>query len=350
MKIGLVSTCALPTPPSGYGGTELVVAELAHGLVELGHDVVVYATGDSSPHGRLRFLESSPVWPPSVEAAQRHARFALDELGRSDVDVIHLNDWAALSMLDGVRAPCVITLHHERDDALIEAYASSGAALVAISRRQAELLPELPIAAAIHHGIDPSLYPLGEGGGGYAAYLGRFAPEKGTHHAIDAAVRAGVPLLLGGNAHEVARDYFEREVLPRLYRHRGLVRSLGEVAHEPKLELLRGAEALVMPIEWEEPFGLVMIEAMLVGTPVIAFARGSVPEVVEEGVTGFVVRSVDEMARRLGQLRAFDRARCRRRATERFGYPRMAREYVELYRRLTTRRVSAAREELHADA
>lgn len=338
MRIALVSTCALATPPKAYGGTELVVAELSHGLTELGHDVVVYATGDSRPHGRLRALVPAPVWPPSAEAAARHARFALDEIARSDFDIVHVNDWAALPYVHRLTVPCVATLHHQRDEQPIEVYASTGAALVAISQRQADLAPELSFAAVIHHGLDPSLYAEGDGRGGYAAFLGRFAPEKGTHHAIDAAVRAGVALRLGGAAHAVAQRYFDREVAPRIERYRAKVSWLGELALGPKTELLRGARALLMPIDWEEPFGLVMIESMFVGTPVIAFPRGSVPEVVEEGITGFMVQNVDEMAARLRALDGFDRARCRARAIERFSYRRMARDHVALYERLIAER------------
>jgi len=356
MKIALVSTCALTTPPKAYGGTELVVAELAHGLTELGHDVVVYATGDSKPYGRLRFLEPAPVWPPSAEASTRHAQFALEELARSEIDVVHVNDPTALPFLDPLKVPVVVTMHHQRDDSVVDAYARSPAAIVAISKRQAELHPELSFAAVIHHGVDPARYPEGDGRGGYAAYLGRFAAEKGTHLAIDAAVLANVPLLLGGDVHAAARRYFECVVRPRLTRHQTLARWLGELTHEPKVELLRGASALLTPIEWEEPFGLVMIEAMLVGTPVIALPRGSVPEVIEEGITGFVVRSVDEMAARLRALDRFDRARCRARAAERFSYLRMARDHLELYATLLAENArrshlpsTSNQQELHAE-
>lgn len=348
MRIGLVSTCALTTPPKKYGGTELMVAELAHGLTELGEDVVVYATGDSRPHGRLRALEPAAVWPPSAEAAERHHRFALGELARSSVEVVHLNDYAALPHVEGLRAPSVLTIHHERETSMLGGYARTSAALVAISERQAELSPELPFAAVIHHGVDPARYPAGDGAGGYAAFLGRFAPEKGPHHAIDAAVAAKVPIRLAGCAHEVARAYFDEQVATRMQRHERYVDWPGELGHVKKVALLRDAVALLMPIDWEEPFGLVMIEAMMVGTPVLAFARGSVPEVVDEGVTGFIVGGVGEMAERLRSLGApdagdaFDRKRCRERAVERFSYRRMANDYLELYQRL------AAEGERHA--
>lgn len=338
MKIAIVSTCALSTPPRAYGGTELVAAELAHGLTELGHHVVVYATGDSTPHGELRWIEPRPVWPPNREAEGRHARFAFADLAANPTDVVHVQDSAALSFHSAVPAPCVMTLHHQREEqnlAICRQFPDT--TFVAISRRQAELHRELPIARVIHHGVDQSRYPFGSGHGGYVAFLGRFAPEKAPHLAMDAALRAEVPLRLGGDAHEVARRYFEAEVAPRLSAHPRELQWLGELAHQPKLELLRGARALLMPLEWEEPFGLVMIEAMLVGTPVLAFPRGSAPEVVDDGVTGFLVRDVAEMAQRIRQVHAVDRERCRRRAVERFSYLRMARDHLELYEELIAR-------------
>ncbi len=259
---------------------------------------------------------------------------------------MHLNDTAALAVLEPLRVPRVATLHHDRDEQLLARYRrTASASLVAISRRQAALHPELSFARVIHHGLDPARYPLGDGAGRYAAFLGRFAEEKAPHLAIDAAVRAGRPLQLGGDVHEVARAYFEREVRPRLSRHRATTAWLGELGHAPKLALLRGAAALLMPLAWEEPFGLVMIEAMLVGTPVIAFARGSAPEVVEEGLTGHLVRGVEEMATRLRAIDGFDRARCRARAIERFSYLRMAREHEELYRALLAREARDERDE-----
>ncbi|MBI2392070.1 MAG: glycosyltransferase family 4 protein [Deltaproteobacteria bacterium] len=338
MNVAIISTCALPTPPRAYGGTELVAAELAHGLTELGHDVVVYATGDSAPHGRLRWIEPRPVWPPNEAAEARHARFAFDDLAAHTSDVVHVQDSAALPFHRDVGAPCVLTLHHRRDDRILQSCMRfPEVAFVAISRRQAELHRELPVARVIHHGVDPSRYPFGPGDGGYVAFLGRFAPEKAPHLAMDAALRAEVPLRLGGDAHAVARRYFEQEVAPRLSRHARELQWLGELAHDPKVELLRGARALLMPLEWEEPFGLVMIEAMLVGTPVLAFPRGSAPEVVDEGVTGCLVRDVAEMAQRIRAVDAIDRGRCRRRAAERFSYLRMARDHVALYEELIAR-------------
>jgi glycosyltransferase involved in cell wall biosynthesis len=338
VRIALLSTCALATPPKRYGGTELVVAELARGLVELGHQVTVYATGDSLPAGRLRHCFATPIWPPDEMAELRHARFAWQDMADDPerYDVVHMHQAQALAGSAAARCPLALTIHHARVDDLVRQYCSHpNVAYVAISRRQSELSPELGCARVIHHGLDPSQYAAGTGDGDYLAFLGRFAPEKAPHLAIDAAREAGVRVVLGGAAHDVpgAIDYFAREMKPRLADGR-LLEWLGELSHGPKVRLLRGARALLFPLEWEEPFGLVMIESMLVGTPVIAFRRGSAPEVVEDGVTGYLVDDVREMTERIRQLDRIDRDRCRARAQERWSTTRMAREYAELYEAL----------------
>ena len=244
-------------------------------------------------------------------------------------DIVHTHQAPSLALASIAPAiRTVYTIHHCRDERLIELYGDfPNAAYVGISKRQAELVPEVPVEEIILHGLDPDLYEAGRGDGGYIAFLGRFAREKGPHFAIDAARRAGVPLRMGGGVHPPDKAFFEQEVRPRLHGGPGGVEWLGELSHQPKLSLLGGAKAMLFPIDWEEPFGLVMIEAMLVGTPVIAFARGSVPEVVEDGITGFVVRDVAEMAERIRQLGTFNRARCRARAQEKWSSLRMAREH-----------------------
>jgi glycosyltransferase involved in cell wall biosynthesis len=225
-----------------------------------------------------------------------------------------------------------MTLHHERVQKLVDCYRDfSSITYVAISRRQADLVPELAIQNVVHHGLDVDFYDAGDGAGGWLAFVGRFAEEKGPHFAIDAALAAGLPLRMGGKPHAPNEEFFDHEVKPRLARAGDRVVWQGEVSLAPKLEILRGARATLFPIQWEEPFGLVMIESMLVGTPVIAFARGSAPEIVEEGVTGFVVRDVREMAERAAQAGSLDRMRCRERARERWSSVRMARDYERIY-------------------
>jgi glycosyltransferase involved in cell wall biosynthesis len=341
MRIALVSSCAVSCPPRAYGGTELVVAELAKMLTRLGHDVTTFATGDSEPEGKLAYRFEKPVWPPYESAELRHAGYAWQQITApgANFDIVHTHQAPSLplaAMAPSVRT--VYTIHHCRDEHLIDLYKDfPHAAYVGISRRQVELIPEIAVEEVVLHGLDPDLYDAGRGDGGYVAFLGRFAHEKAPHLAIDAARRAGVTLRMGGGVHPPDKPYFEREIKPRLEDGTGGVERLGELSHAPKLSLLRGAKAMLFPIMWEEPFGLVMIESMLVGTPVIGFPNGSVPEVIEDGVTGFVVRDVQEMAARIRELDGFDRERCRARAREKWSSLRMAREHEALYERLIVR-------------
>lgn len=330
LRVAIVSTCALSTPPRAYGGTELILAQLARGLDELGHRPTVFATGDSTCVGAERCLFEHPVWPPNDLAELRHAGAAWSRISRGGFDVVHINHAEALPFASFVSVPTVATVHHCRDEELVEHYASySDVAFVAISRRQAELSWEVPFRAVIHHGLDVDRYPLGEGGP-QCAFLGRFAREKAPHLAIDAARRVGVPIALGGEPHPAEYGYFAREVEPRLRDEAG-ARWLGELDHDRKVALLSTSRCMLFPIQWEEPFGLVMIESMLVGTPVVAFACGAALEVVEDGVTGFLVHDVDEMCQRVRDVGGIDRRACHDRARERWSLQRMAREYASLY-------------------
>lgn len=334
MRVALLSTCAVSVPPRAYGGTELVIAELAKTLTRLGHDVTVFATGDSSPQGELRWHFPRPVWPPNDMAELRHAALSWRSICAEDppFDIVHVHQAPAVAFSAVCQdAPTVLTLHHDRVDKLVEYYAEfNEVTYVAISQRQADLVPELDVRHVVLHGLDLDLYPEGKGGG-WLAFIGRFAPEKAPDVAIDVALATGIPLRMGGKPHWVNGEYFDGEVKPRLAQASELVRWEGEVTFAPKLEMLRGAKATLFPVQWEEPFGLVMIESMLVGTPVVAFSRGAAPEVVEDGVTGYLVRNKEEMIDRVRRIDGIDRAQCRWRARERFGSMRMARDYLRVY-------------------
>lgn len=335
LRIAMIAPPFVAVPPVRYGGTELVLGALVEGLAARGHQVTLYASGDSTASGELRAYFERAVWPPDAhfELVQA-ATAAWDLLERRDVDLVHAHTASALAFAPLLRCPMIYTVHHdllEGCNALMRA-AGGRAALtcVAISHRQRLRLEGIP-AEVIHHGLPPSRYAPGSGKGGYAAFLGRFAREKGVVDALDAARAAEVPLHLAGCPHPADAGYYRDEVAPRMGAPG--IRWFGEVGHESKVRLLGNAFATLFPVEWEEPFGLVMIESMLCGTPVIAYGRGSVPEVVEEGVTGFIVDSVAALAARLRQLRGspFDRNRCRAAAIARFGSERMVSAYLGLY-------------------
>lgn len=334
LRVALVSTPFVAVPPARYGGTELIVAELARGLTERGHEVVLFATGDSRAPCTVRSLFPSPRWPPDAFTELAHAGWAARAIrsSRRRFDVVHAHSASFLPfapMLGGV--PVVYTLHHDRDDRLSAFYEQlpRGIRYVAISRRQAGLHPELP-ATVVHHGLDPDRYRLGPRGEGYLAFLGRLSEVKGPDVAIEVAERLGRELRMGGGVHRAEGDFFDRVLQPLLEKPH--VRWLGELAHGPKVELLAGADALLFPIRWDEPFGLVMIEAMFCGCPVIAFRGGSVEEVVEPGTTGFIAEDVDHMVAIVREeLPKLDRRKVRERAVERFSCRRMVERYLEVY-------------------
>ena len=336
MRVSIVSTSAVDVPPRAYGGTERFLADLAEGLVERGHEVVVYATGRSRPAGHLRWHFEEPIWPPDSERELEHATWAWRDIAGRDVNVVHINSPEALLAPDRIAdIPTVLTIHNDRCHSIIELIRRAlPAHVVAISKRQAELVPEIAPSAIIHHGLAARLYPAGAGDGDHVAFLGRLSPEKAPHLAIEAARAAGVRLRIGGPRRPTphGRDaYFDDVLGPGIERAGRDVEWLGELDHGRKLELLHGARALLVPLDWEEPFGLVMIEAMMVGTPVIAFARGSAPEIVEPGTTGLLVSDAAEMARAIPAAMRLDRSACRARALERWGADRMAAEYERLY-------------------
>jgi glycosyltransferase involved in cell wall biosynthesis len=347
VRIALISTPFVPVPPPSYGGTELIVAHLARELTARGHEVVLYTTGDSTiPGVEIRSLYGEAVWPPDPYHELDHTAFAVRDIQAERFDIVHAHAAPILAFAPLIRAQVVYTLHHVREEALQTFYANNAHAnvrFVAISERQRQLfLPEVH-AEVIHHGLDGAGYRIGAGGN-YAAFLGRFAREKGPATALDVAQMAGVPIQLAGKPHWKDMPYFEAEVEPRLTRRD--VTWLGELSLKPKSKLLGGACATLFPIDWEEPFGLVMIESMLCGTPVLAFPRGSAPELIDEGVTGWLCRDADEMAARLralcrGEI-GFDRDACRARAAERFSIARMTESYLAVYGHMTERTILAS--------
>jgi glycosyltransferase involved in cell wall biosynthesis len=339
MRIALISTPFVAVPPHSYGGTELVVHELVEGLVERGHDVVLFATGDSTTSAELRALYAEAQWPPEMLTDLNHVSWAMQQIvERGPFDIVHAHSAVALACARLVpNVPVVYTLHHERDSQLSVFYRHCPHVhYIAISRDQRRREVPLERVDVIHHGLSPNNYewtrtPAGD----YVCFVGRFSRVKGPHTAIDVTARAGVPLRLAGEVHPPDERWANAHLRDRMSQPH--VQYLGVVGLEEKRPLLRDARALLAPIEWNEPFGLILIEAMLSGCPVVAFARGSAPELIERGVTGFVARDVDEMVELIrpgGPVDAFDRQRCRSRAVQRFGRDRMVEQHVALYERI----------------
>ena len=336
VRIAIVAPPFIPVPPTAYGGTELFIAQLTDGLVARGHDVLVYANGASRVSGELRWCYEEPDWPPKPEAHSAlksidHGTWSIRDAMDSHVDIIHINDAIHVPLARFVDIPMLHTLHHPHEPELTSLYERfPEVSYVAISRAQraAELLPKMTV---IHHGIQLADYTCQETKDDYVCFLGRMAPVKGPHLAIAAARQASVRIKLAGEIQPVFREYWDEQVAP--FVDGSDVEYVGEADPHAKNELLGNARALLFPIQWEEPFGLVMVEAMACGTPVLAFPTGSVPEVVEDGVNGRICEDLDEMSEWIRNP-AVDPLDCRRHAERHFSLDAMVDAYETLYRSL----------------
>ncbi|MGE5362312.1 MAG: glycosyltransferase family 4 protein, partial [Bacteroidales bacterium] len=312
MRIALVAPPFIPVPPHRYGGTELFIAHLAIGLIRLGHDVVVYANGESSLPCEVRSLYPTSQWPIEFDLDStlkdlNHTSWACRDAA-GHFDVVHLNNAPGLAFSRLLPEPVVYTVHHAKEQGLSDFYESfPDVTFVTISDFQ-RTLEAMPRMRSVHHGVDISRYPYVERKQDYLSFLGRIAPMKGAHLAIEVAKKTGIPLKIAGEIQPMYRDYWERDVKPRIDGR--FIEYVGEADHALKVELLGHSRALLFPIQWNEPFGLVMIEAMACGTPVVALPGGSVAEVVSDGVSGWMCRDTDEMCRRVRGLR-IEPATCR---------------------------------------
>jgi glycosyltransferase involved in cell wall biosynthesis len=336
MRIGLIAPPGIPVPPPAYGGTESVIDRLARGLVRAGHEVLLAAAANSScpvplVHGTDPAADDAPVCADTTTDL-RH--IITSYAAMAEMDLVH--DHTLLGPLYGhapLTTPVVTTAHGPFNATLGPVYrAMRGVAVVAISNHQAASARGVTVAGVIHHGLDLSSIPEGHGNGGYASFLGRMSPEKGPREAALVARAAGVPLRMAAKLREPAeRDYFDAQVKPLLCSD---VEFLGELDHAEKLELVGGSFALVNPMQWAEPFGLVMIEALATGTPVVATPVGSAPELVDDGATGYLRASIPALAAALLAASQLDRATCRSVAARRFSSDRMVAEHVRLYAEL----------------
>jgi len=335
LRIGLISPPWLPVPPPKYGGTEAIVDRLARGLLARGHDVTVFCTGDSTCAAPRRWVfdAAQRAQLGQVVTELQHVIAAYDAL--RDCDIVH--DHCVVGPMYAERfprLPVVTTAHGPFQGGLEDIYRAIGprVPIVAISQHQASTAGMIPVAAVIHHGVDPEAFTVGRGDGGYFAWLGRMAPYKGASTAAAVARRAGVRLRMAAKIqHDDEVAFFAAEVEPLLGDG---VEYIGEVDAAQRDELLGGARGLLNPISWDEPFGLVMIEALACGTPVIAFPGGAAPEIIDHGITGFLCADAAEMVARIAQVDELDRAACRKAVEAYFCTDRMVDEHLAFYQRV----------------
>ncbi|HZS98492.1 MAG TPA: glycosyltransferase family 4 protein [Terriglobales bacterium] len=338
MRIAQVAPLYECVPPKLYGGTERIVSYLTEELVRHGHDVTLFASGDSLTNANL-----IPISPQAlrldtkcIDQLAHHVRMLEEVVAhQNEFDLIHFHidylhfpltrimGWTTLTTLHGrLDIPDLLPLYQEFKEMPVSS----------ISNAQREPLPWLNWQGTAYHGLPKNQYEFSSSSKGYLAFLGRTSPEKGLDEAIAIARKVEMPLKIGAKVDNADLEYFEQHIKPLIEQED--IDFLGEIGFPEKNELLGGAAALLFPIRWPEPFGIVMIEAMACGTPVIAYSQGSVPEVLEDGVTGLFASDVDSASRAVMQLPGFDRARCRRRFEERFTSEVMCSQYLRMYQSL----------------
>jgi glycosyltransferase involved in cell wall biosynthesis len=339
MKIAQIAPPMESVPPRFYGGTERVVSYLTEELVNMGHDVTLFASGDSLTSGKL-----VPCVPAALRLDEKvkdtipHYMLMLERVRQQahHFDILHFHiDYFHFPLFRAMAQRTVTTLHGRQDlPDLPPFYAAfDGMPLVSISDAQRLPLPKVNFAATIHHGLPLQFHrPTFDPRGGYVAFLGRISPEKGPEQAIQIARILGIPIKIAAKVDKVDEGYFRERVAPLL--DGPGVEFIGEINERQKTSFLGEALALLFPIDWPEPFGLTMIEAMACGTPVLAFRRGSVPEIIDDGISGVIVDGMEQAAAALPRVLALDRRAVRRRFEERFSATAMAKNYVNLYRHL----------------
>lgn len=341
MKIAEVAPLFEAVPPRCYGGSERVVANLSEGLSKLGHDVTIFCSGDSSSDLGATI---NPITPKALSAvtgderdfeydwASHYQLFHKVAERQHDFDIIHFHtNFFHFPFLSLFQTPVVTTVHFRLDrPELFPLYRRfQSYPFISISNSQRAPLPSANWVRTVYHGLSSERFPFGDGSDGYAVFLGRLSPVKGPDKAIEISKKAGLKLKIAAKINEWEQDYFVQKIKPHIDGDN--VEYLGTVNEQEKKDLLSKASVLLFPINWPEPFGLVMIEAMACGTPVIAFNHGSVPEVVDDGITGFVVNSVQEAVAAIKKLPSLDRRTVRSRFEKRFSAHQMARDYVDAY-------------------
>lgn len=345
MKIAQIAPLAERVPPRLYGGTERIVSYLTEELVCRGHDVSLFASADSLTSANLVSCADRALrLNPAVRDHIPHHLILLEEVRRraDEFDILHFHiDLLHFPLVRPFAHRTVTTLHGRLDLPDLPPFyqAFPEIPVVSISDDQRRPLPMANWVATVQHGLPRDLFPFSPvGEGGYLAFLGRISPEKRPDHAIEIATRAGLPLKIAAKVDTVDQAYWNETIAPMIACHSN-VEYVGEVNDKAKAEFLGKALALLFPIDWPEPFGLVMIEAMACGTPVVAFRSGSVPEVMDDGVSGFIVKTIDEAVAAVGCVKELSRAGVRTAFEKRFSVERMAEDYLDVYDRLLHHRM-----------
>ena len=342
MRIAQVAPLYESVPPRFYGGTERVVSWLTESLVALGHEVTLFASGDSVTNAELVKCckKALRLDADCIDPFAHHVLMIEEVFSRAeDFDIVHFHsDYLHFPFSRREKLPCVTTLHGRLDlPDLVPLYKEfREVPLVAISDAQKRPLPWVNWVGTVHHGMNIDELSLHEANGDYLAFLGRVSPEKGLTHAIEIAIRSGRKLKVAAKVDRADRDYY-KEIIKPLLDH-PLIEFVGEIGNSEKSDFLGNAAALLFPVEWPEPFGLVMIEAMACGTPVIAYPAGSVPEIILDGVTGFLVRDVSAGVAAVRKLDEIDRRTCREHFELNFSDDRMAKDYLNIYQKLVHRK------------
>jgi glycosyltransferase involved in cell wall biosynthesis len=335
MKIAQIAPLYESVPPTFYGGTERVVSYLTEELVKQGHEVTLFASGDSFTKAHLQPMVEKALRLGGYAEPLPHHMLMLDKVARmaSEFDIMHFHiDYLHFPLSRALKIPNVTTLHGRLDlpDLAPIFREFQDMPLVSISDHQRSPLPFASWWATVYHGMPIDDYPFHSTSGNYLAFLGRISPEKRVDRAIEIARRAGMEIRIAAKVDKVDQEYFDTRIKPLL--DHPLVDYTGEITLQEKNELLGSAYAVLFPIDWPEPFGLVMIEALASGTPVIAYRNGSVPEVIQDGETGFIVENIDEAVADVEKVAALSRHRCRQVFEERFSTERMTRDYIDVYR------------------
>lgn len=337
MRIAQLSNLFESVPPKKYGGIERIVYDVTEELINRGHDVTLFATGDSKTRAKLVSVAPKPMRELGVRFPEMYALLTLRELTKrsSEFDIIHshMSEWA-ITFDEIFKSPLVTTLHGRLDvKEFLEVYrATKGTPLVSISDSQRKPVPDLNYVATVYNGIRIEDFPFGNHRGKYLAFLGRISPEKGTHLAIQVARKLGMNLKIAAKIDKLDQEYFEKEIKAHIDGRE--IEYIGEVDYQQKGSFLKNAKALLALIQWEEPFGLFFIEAMACGTPVIAWKHGSAPEIIKHGVTGFIVESLEEAVEAVKNIDAIDRQACRDHVANNFSVKQMVDGYEKVYKKV----------------